>query len=213
MNLTILSDTHGKHNNINCKGGKGDVLIHGGDITMNGGKEAIIDFIEWFVKQPHEHKIFIAGNHDWDFERQLGWVSNIVGSTNLIYLENSSVIIDGVKFWGSPITPTFHNWAFNRDRGPEIRKYWDKIPKDTDVLITHGPPFGRLDQNRTGTRCGCEELSIAIETIKPKIHCFGHIHQDQPLTSYNSYTTFINASVLNESYQLVSEPITFEKWW
>jgi len=214
--ITILSDTHETHNNINCKGGEGDILIHCGDITMNGGYGATMDFLGWFDKQPHEHKIFIAGNHDWDFETKPEWLENTLKTlelSNIFYLENSSVTIEGTKFWGSPVTPRFFDWAFNKDKGNTIKQTWDLIPQDTDVLITHGPPFGRLDQNKVGTRCGCEELSIVIETIKPKIHCFGHIHQDQPLTSYNGHTTFINASVLNESYALVSEPITIEKWW
>tara|TARA_Y100000296_G_C5174834_1_gene259491 strand:- start:2061 stop:2591 length:531 start_codon:yes stop_codon:yes gene_type:complete len=65
----------------------------------------------------------------------------LLRSCGIKYLNDSSITIDGIKFWGSPIQPWFHDWAFNRKRGNEIRKHWELIPTNTDVLLTHGPPF------------------------------------------------------------------------
>jgi len=87
------------------------------------------------------------------------------------------VIIEGVKFYGSPWQPRFFDWAFNLDRGEEIKKKWDLIPMDTDVLITHGPPYGILDLTHEGEKVGCEELMKAVLRVQPKIHIFGHIHE------------------------------------
>jgi Icc-related predicted phosphoesterase len=85
-------------------------------------------------------------------------------------LENSSVLVNGLKIYGLPITPYFLGMAFNKRRGDEIKKVWKKIPSDTDIPITHGPPFGILDKN-----VGCEELLAKVIKVKPKLHVFGHI--------------------------------------
>ena len=128
------------------------------------------------------------------------------------YLENGSCEFGGLKFWGSPVQPEFMDWAFNVKRGPDIKKYWDMIPDDTDVLITHGPPWGLLDQIRPGREVehlGCGELLKAVRRVKPKLHVFGHIHG-----GYGSFkegpTQFVNASLLNEAYRPVNAPIVVE---
>lgn len=124
----------------------------------------------------------------------------------VVYLNDSSVEIEGIKIWGSPITPWFNDWAFNRDRGSEIKKHWDLIPDDIDILVTHGPPFGILDETVYGKRTGCEELLLRVYQVKPKYHIFGHIHKD-----YGSFTkgeiTFINASVLDDWYEMRNEAV------
>lgn len=206
MKITCISDTHNYHHNIKLPGG--DVLIHAGDISGRGLEKEVKDFLNWFSKQAYTHKIFIAGNHDFYFERNNEQTIKSIIPKNVIYLNDSSINIEGIKFYGSPITPFFYNWAFNRRRGAEIKKHWDLIPNDVDVLITHGPPFGMLDKTKQGDEVGCKELSQAINTIKPKYHIFGHIHE-----AYGNYqnadTHFINASVLNERYVYTNEPITF----
>ncbi|WP_143068767.1 metallophosphoesterase family protein [Kaistella treverensis] len=128
---------------------------------------------------------------------------------NTFYLHNSSVEIDGLQIWGSPYPPTFFNWAFNVDRGKEIEKIWKDIPRDTDILITHGPPFGILDQTHSNQHVGCEELLKKIYKIQPQYHLFGHIHEAYGIFNTEK-TTFINGSVLNEHYEMVNLPITFE---
>lgn len=127
----------------------------------------------------------------------------------IIYLNYSSVAINGIKFCGSPITPWFNNWAFNRNRGKEIKKHCYLIPSDIDVLITHGPPFSILDQTVYGKRTGCAELLLRVYQVKPKYHIFGHIHED-----YGSFakaqTSFVNASVLDDWYELKNKPVVLD---
>ncbi|QNM86710.1 metallophosphatase domain-containing protein [Polaribacter pectinis] len=205
MKIVLISDTHGNHNFIIPEG---DILIHAGDVSLRGTKKEIDSFIDWFQKQPHKHKIFIAGNHDFYFEEALK--NNIkINDTNLNYLNDSGCEIEGIKFWGSPIQPTFFNWAFNRERGEEIKKYWDLIPNDTDVLITHGPPHKILDLTKNGEYVGCEELKKKVLEIKPKLHVFGHIHEAYGKTVRNK-TTFVNASLLDDKYRNVNAPIVID---
>ena len=119
----------------------------------------------------------------------------------IIYLNDSGIEIDGITFWGSPITPWFFNWAFNRHRGEAIKKHWDLIPHNIDVLITHGPAHTILDKTTKGACAGCEGLLQKVQEIKPKVHICGHIHEAYGKTEKYG-TVFINASILNEKYEL-----------
>ena len=204
MQIVAISDTHGKHRDLKIP--DGDILIHAGDVTRGGTKEKVIDFLKWFAAQKHTYKVFVAGNHDFYFEETDSNKIRRLIPKNIIYLNDSGVEINDLKFWGSPITPWFNNWAFNRNRGSEIKKHWDLIPNDTDVLITHGPPYGILDETVYGKRTGCEELLLRVYQVKPIYHIFGHIHED-----YGNFTkgetTFINASVLDDWYEMKNKPI------
>lgn len=207
MKFVSISDTHGKHGYLNLPAG--DVLIHAGDVSSMGKEYEILNFLDWFAKQDYEHKIFIAGNHDFYFERMPdAAIENIIPSA-IIYLNDSGVTINGINIWGSPISPWFYNWAFNRHRGAPIQKHWNMIPTNTDILITHGPVFGILDYTAHGKRVGCEDLLLKVEEIKPKFHICGHIHEGYGQVEKNE-TRFINASILNERYALKNEPILFE---
>jgi Icc-related predicted phosphoesterase len=156
--IICVSDTHGQHAGLPLP--DGDILIHAGDFMTYGNSP---------------HKIVIAGNHDRLFESHPIPARALI--TNAIYLKDSGVEVEGLKFWGSPVQPPFNNWAFNVQRGAPIRKHWDKIPMGTDVLATHGPPFGILDQSRPMTdHLGCEELAEVVEKVAPRLHFFGHIH-------------------------------------
>lgn len=207
MKFTVISDTHGKHENLFLP--EADVLIHAGDVSQRGKESEVTDFLNWFKKQDHEFKIFIAGNHDFFFEREdKAYIRKLIPK-NVIYLNDKSVLINGIKIWGSPITPWFYDWAFNRNRGTDISKHWNLIPANTDVLITHGPVYGILDQTTHGEHVGCEDLLKKIKEINPKVHICGHIHEAYGSIE-KSGTTFINASVLNERYVLKNSPLTFE---
>jgi len=199
MRLVITSDTHGREDLIRSLP-EGDVFVHAGDL-MNSGlyPEEIISFSRWLGKLPIERRVVCGGNHDRLFQNMPEFARKYL--TNATYLENTGVKIDGVSFWGSPYTPEFLNWAFMYPRGGAARQYWDQIPYDLDVLITHGPPFGILDQTEEGSpHLGCEELLRAVEEKKPKVHIFGHIHGGAG--SFDSGTTrFVNAAFLNERYQ------------
>lgn len=207
MKFVIISDTHGQHKNLTLP--KGDVIIHAGDISQRGKESEILDFLNWFKDLDFKYKIFIAGNHDFFFEETSEKDIQKIIPENIIYLCDSGVEVENIKIWGSPITPWFYDWAFNRLRGAQIALHWQLIPHDTDILITHGPVFGQLDKTTRGENVGCEDLLYSIDKIKPKIHICGHIHEGYGQTT-SSKTKFINASVLDEKYALVNPPITFE---
>jgi len=214
MKLCIISDTHTKHDYIGIKKYEADVLIHCGDISGNGGIQAITKFLEWFGSlDQFKHKIFIAGNHDWLFQRNGALAKDTVkevGKGDIIYLEDSEIVIDGVKFYGTPVQPPFCNWAFNVFE-PKLSEYWKMIPDDTDVLITHSPPYMFGDFVPWSNKHeGSKSLYIEVTNrIKPKIHCFGHIHEGYGVKDLGDIK-FINASCLDGEYMAVNDPIIVE---
>ena len=207
MKFVTISDTHGQHEFLSLP--QGDVIIHAGDISNIGREREVIDFLSWFKDLDYKYKIFITGNHDFFFEKESPEKIKQLIPENVIYLNDSSVTIEGIKVWGSPITPWFYNWAFNRERGPEIATHWDLIPFDTDILITHGPVFGIHDKTIYNKCVGCNDLLLRINEIQPKIHICGHIHEGYGIENTNG-TTFINASTLDHKYKIQNKPICFE---
>jgi Icc-related predicted phosphoesterase len=207
LKVVVIADTHGRHQHIKLP--KGDLLIHAGDISYRGKRSEVLDFLNWFKSQEHEHKVFVAGNHDFFFERENPSTIRELIPEGVIYLQDSGIEIKGFRLWGSPITPRFFNWAFNRSRGEAIRNHWKLIPEPLDLLITHGPPFGILDQVVNEQNVGCKELLERIRCIKPQVHIFGHIHESYGTTK-SMGIRFINASLLNENYDLMNRPIVFE---
>jgi len=205
MKLIAISDTHGLHRSLEIP--DGDVLIHAGDLTRHGTLEDVQEFNDFLGALPHPHKIIIAGNHDFCFEKDRKACEEIL--TNCIYLQDEEVIIDGVKFYGSPWQHWFYDWAFNKQRGCEIRAKWELIPEFTDVLITHGPPRGIGDLTFQEEHAGCEDLLEIVARIKPGVHIYGHIHEGYGKTSSET-TTFINASSYNHNYQAINRPIVLD---
>ena len=210
MKICIISDTHTKHKFIGINKYDADVLIHCGDMTGNGGSGAMAQFFEWFgALDQFKHKICIAGNHDWIFEKTPSLGKRLVPD-NVVYLEDEEVIIDGVKFYGTPVQKHFCNWAFNRDES-KMAQHWAAIPDDTDVVITHSPPYSILDLVPYQGEChGSPSLyKEIVERIKPKIHCFGHIHEGYGEKEIDGIR-FINASNLDGSYLAVNDPVIVE---
>lgn len=220
IRIVCLSDTHDKQRPPD--GAKrvgatftgievpdGDLVVHAGDFTGTGTPWQIMQAGLWFSSLPHKSKIFIAGNHDFGFEKRKK--ESIENFPNCTYLEDSGIEIEGLKIYGSPHQPWFFDWAFNLQRGPEIRKKWDLIPDDTDILITHGPPMGILDKNREGDSVGCEELYDTIFTRlkKLKLHIFGHIHEGYGQVEINGIQ-FINASICTRNYHATNKPIVID---
>ena len=209
MRIVCISDTHGFHREVRLP--LGDVLIHAGDF-MRSGKivDEIKDFNYWLGEQPFQHRIVIAGNHDLLLEARSS-LSHLL--TNAVYLQDSGLEIDRIKFWGSPWTTRFMNWAFMSEPGMEMKAHWDKIPSDIDVLITHGPPRGVLDCSaQFGDGLGCVELMKTIEKIRPKLHVFGHIHFGYgiQIEEHNAgSTTFLNAAQVDEAYRVTNKPLVF----
>lgn len=176
---------------------------------MKGTRLEVEDFLKWFVNLNFIHKILIAGNHDFFFERAPQDEIDSIIPAGVTYLNDSAVTINNITIWGSPITPWFFNWAFNRHRGEAIAKHWALIPPQTDIVITHGPVANILDTTTSGHNAGCADLLQKINEIKPKVHICGHIHEAYGVVEKQG-TTFINASVLNEKYQLVNKPVVFD---
>lgn len=223
--ITFISDTHGKHKMLTKDLIGGDILIHSGDIMTDGyHKEELIDFLNWFEGiNNYGTKIFIAGNHDRTIQDEPEWFKGILTNYKTIdYLQdeemveyydghNGDFIEENIRFYGSPWQPWFYNWAFNLPRnGEELERVWNQIPTNTDILITHSPPFGILDKPYGhGLSVGCELLRSVIDNIKPKIMVYGHIHGSHGYY-FNGNTHFINASVLNERYMYSNLPLNIE---
>ncbi len=213
MKIVCISDTH------NCNGQiaipDGDLLIHAGDATINGTVAEIMAFNKWFAGQPHEYKIFVAGNHDWLFERQNIKTRGLL-DVNIIYMQDSFVEIEGRKIYGAPWQPRFYDWAFNVMRGAEIAAKWQLIPEDIDILITHGPPHKILDEVKTRfgiENGGCEDLRRRVQEIaklgRLKLHVFGHFHYSYGVAE-DFGVRFVNASSCDEEYAPVQMPVIVE---
>ena len=230
--IIFLSDSHGKHESIyvlkdgdslentetlyHITGGiflpsEADIIIHAGDISMGGTEYEIEKFLKWYSKLPYPSKILIAGNHDKLFDFQRSIAKEILKKyPEITYLESQEVVINGIKIYGEPVSPTFgYGWAFNADRGEKIKKHWDAIPDDVDICILHCPPKGILDMTIRGENVGCEDLLYRLMEIKPKIVVYGHIHEHYGHEIINDIH-FFNASVLNLRYQLQNKPWIIE---
>jgi Icc-related predicted phosphoesterase len=203
--IVCISDTHMRCRQVAIP--EGDILIHAGDLTGRGSLAELGGELDWLRSLPHAHKVVIAGNHDFCFERLADEARALCGG--LTYLEDAEAVVMGLRIWGSPWQPWFHDWAFNLRRGPEIRAKWDLIPAGIDVLVTHGPPFGLGDRTIEGDDVGCEDLLAAIGRIRPRHHVCGHIHEGWGMREKDG-TAFINASLCDRAYRPVQKPIAFD---
>ena len=214
MKIVCLSDTHNCNQEITVP--DGDILIHAGDATIRGTQTEVEDFLAWFSSLPHQHKVFVAGNHDWLFETNNRFARLLIANYKIKYLEDSLTDIEGLKIYGSPWQPRFFDWAFNLNRGGELAEKWKLIPADIDILITHGPPNGILDEvprKYWVENTGCEELRKRVEEIsvlgRLKLHVFGHIHCGYGQTEKFG-VKFVNASNCDESYEPSQPPVVIE---
>lgn len=202
--------THGFHGFYPDEKFEGiDVVVHSGDCSnykdVARNSVEVLNFIEWYKNVPVKHKIYVAGNHDTSIERRLVTSADF-HAAGITYLENTGTMIEGIKFWGCPYTPTFGEWAFMKSRS-KMHNLWELMPDDTDVLITHGPPKGIRDLSfdRLGNLEMCGDLSLAKRcyALKDtlKLVCFGHIHNmkdidyNQGISHYSrARTIFSNAA-------------------
>ena len=234
MKIGIFSDTHMEHRNwynklINPKVrdefDSCDVLLFAGDLSHHGHEDDVNDFLRWYDARENLYKVMIAGNHDFFFDTDeipknryhtpvpVEEVTEMLERYDSItYLNNSDVTIHGIKIWGSPINKWYHDWGFNRRPGEDIKRYWDKIPNDADIVMTHGPVYGIHDLCPNGVHlehAGDKDLLEAIERVKPKVFCCGHIHEGHGVLKQGD-TIFVNASVMNEIYRPNNQPIILE---
>lgn len=215
--IVILSDTHENQDYVTVS--DGDILIHCGDWTNRGYDESIEEFLTWFSSLPHTHKICIPGNHELGLDKgpsrqsKLDIINSFTNKhSNLHYLENSEITIDGFKIYGSPNQPWFHDWAWNVHRGPAIAQIWSQIPDDTNILITHGPPHGILDlvDKAFGRdpHQGCEDLLERIDQLKElKLHAFGHLHKEGGQSRKINNITFVNGAICDDNHMPSHSPV------
>ncbi len=210
MRIVTISDTHTLHEGVVLP--DGDLLVHAGDFTLGGQPHEVEEFFAWLERQPHRNKVLIAGNHDLLFEYAPDYARAMV-PPNVIYLEDSGCEIEGMYLWGSPWQPWFLDWAFNLATEAELQAKWDLIPPNTDVLVTHGPPYGILDECDDGRRVGCPALAATVRRINPRLHLFGHIHEGYGRAvdpTGQAGTTFVNACVCDHLYRPVNPPVVVD---
>ena len=193
LKILHLSDTHGVHRRLRDLP-EADILVHSGDFTMSGSEAETLDFLEWLCDLPYRHKVLVAGNHDACL-----YGSRLDGlDDNVHYLCGSGVEIEGLKFWGVPM--------FMEDcvSGHQEQLY-AAIPDDTDVLVTHTPPYGILDRD-AGILYGSRELLEKVRSARPRLHLFGHIHKAHGTIDDGS-TVFSNAAIMDENYDSLGNPV------
>lgn len=205
IRLVFISDTHGFHD---FPVPPGDVLVHAGDGCSHGTLDEARAWASFLRRQPHPHKLVIAGNHDRCFESDFEQARALFDDA-IDFLHDSGCERLGLRFWGSPWQPWFFDWAFNLPRGPELAAKWALIPELTDVLVTHAPPHGILDRCYDDAVVGCEDLRAAVERLRPRIHVFGHIHEGYG-TQRLGATLFINASICTLRYRPTNPPIVVD---
>lgn len=220
MIVDCVADLHGYY----PKMPGGDLLIIAGDCTSNDKISSWGQFFNWIDHQKYRKKVMIAGNHD-------NWCKNWALSgtfskdeyqqiypgenPSVEYLCDSGIEFEGFKIWGSPWTSRFeginpHCCAFTGADDKELFEKFDLIPSDTDILITHSPPFTVRDMTTCGKQVGSPSLmALHMKRLRPKLWVFGHIHegygQDGPY-QWNG-TKYVNASHVNERYQPINQPI------
>jgi len=214
VKAVLLSDTHEAHELVRVP--EGDVLIHSGDATLRGMRDAVLRFLDWFSTQPHRHKVLVAGNHDRWFQEEPARAATECIQRGIVYLLDRAAWIEGKKFYGSPWQPKFCDWAFNLGSVSELASKWDRIPEDTEVLVTHCPPHRIFDMGEH-ERMGCIALRHRVLRGLPKLrlHTFGHVHpayggRENVRRSDGRTTMFVNAATCNSFYIPSHKPVEVE---
>lgn len=209
MRILHVSDTHSLHDRLTLPEGI-DVIVHSGDASNRRdpvlNERELRGFLEWFAALPVTHKVFVPGNHDTSLESRLV-LPREIESLGIVPLIDAGLTIDGVKFWGSPWVPRYGDWAWMSKR-ESIGRKWERIPTDTDVLITHGPPFGTLDATYSSENdyelVGCRALQKWVTRHAPALHLFGHVHSTKDIRNAGTKTVgglrtvFSNGSVCDD---------------
>lgn len=196
MKIALFSDTHALHGQIKIP--DADILIFAGDMTHCRTARDVADFNHFLGSLPHKHKIVIGGNHDYRLAREPDKAKHLFSEA--IYLLDELVVVSGVAIYGSPWQPLFNDRAcdaFALPRGRALREKWEKIPPGVDILVTHTPPIGILDQDGPVSH-GCSDLAEVVARLRPRYHIFGHIHSHHGMIKVGS-TSYINCNVQGEN--------------
>lgn len=196
MRIVAMADTHLFHQDLVVPAG--DLLIHAGDLCRGGDLEELEEAVAWLRTLPLRDKVIVAGNHDWAFVNEPARARVLLHDAGLHYLQDQALTLGGLHLYGSPWQPAYNDWAFNLPRGEALAERWRLIPAGLDLLVTHGPPAGILDgQTAEGgglpRRGGCLALRQRVLQVAPRLHLFGHIHQDGGLQQLGP-TTFVNVT-------------------
>jgi Icc-related predicted phosphoesterase len=219
MIIDCISDLHGLYPELEG----GDLLIVAGDLTKRHTYQEYVNFAHWLWEQPYRNKIFIAGNHDpliQDTDLIEDVFQQYLGS-ECQYLCDSGTEFEGLKIWGSPWAlycegMNRHCMAFTKNTEKELAEKWALIPSDTDILVTHSPPFCCKDLTKCGTHAGSDALLLELTRVKPRLHVFGHIHEGYGIEETRYFTLkggelkkmiAVNASLMNVNYKPVNKPI------
>ncbi len=218
MIIDCISDLHGSYPELEG----GDLLIIAGDLTARDKGSEYATFLIWLYGQKYKKKVVVCGNHDKLIYKEKyhlkGQSQDGHPQPELIYLQDSGTEFEGLKIWGSPWTKFFHGMnpdcdAFTCHHDVTLAEKWQLIPEDTDILITHTPPYGYLDRSSVG-RLGCQSLTRRVKEIKPKLHVFGHIHEGYGVLTDcwddKDKTYFVNAAHMNIAYEPMNKPIKIE---
>lgn len=204
MKIVCISDTHNQYQTLDNLLPDGDMIVHAGDLVSHGTVEEIQKFIDWYSKLPYKYKLFVGGNHDGALEHQR---EQIHIPSNLIYLENELVEIEGIRIWGSPVSPPYRSFGFMwNDAQREL--LYQSVPDECDIIINHSPPFGTLDLV-DDVHVGCKFLANRLAQVKPKIVICGHIHEAYG-TIQKDNTLYVNPSLMTRKYQPINPPIIIE---
>lgn len=192
MKIVHISDTHGKHRELTNLP-DADMIIHSGDFTFAGTDNEAIDFMDWYCDLPYMYKIFIAGNHDVCMQD-----ATIEGlPQNVYFLNNTGITVDGIKIYGVPM-------AVEYEISGENIEHINNIPIDSNIVITHQPPYDILDFS-DNIKYGSKTLKDKILSIKPMYHLFGHIHNSYGISNINGIN-FSNAATVDEAYNITNSP-------
>lgn len=204
MKFVCTSDTH----LLRPEMPEGDVMLHAGDMTLDGTLYQLRAVCRWLKNLPHKYKVVIAGNHDFCLNNKDREESEQeLADAGAIYLRDKLLMIDNINIWGSPWSLRWYDWAFQGNE-EELESYLAAIPEGTDIVMTHGSPYGILDKTSRGDLVGSKAIAARIAELKPKLHLFGHIHESYGVLKIDE-TTYINASYASYDRD-DTDPIIFE---
>jgi len=178
QSIFAFSDTHGNHRRLQVPE-DADIIICAGDAVEDNLKGyEYEDFISWFGALPPKWKLFVPGNHELSFSRsRYQTIVQKFEAAGIIVLQDAVEDRDGVVIG-----------AISRD----ARIADEDIPDDIDILVTHWPPYGILDND-----LGSLDILNFVLKAQPKWHLFGHIHETEGQQFQLGSTICLNISVFN----------------